>query len=134
MKPVPTLSLSGWVNEIREKSDRLLSYFFYSDASQSNLYYGNVTSLPDIIKRFGNEKDRIDREMREAMYNYLKRYFDIVDIDVEVTIPDDPTDDRMNLICRIAVGQNGIRYDFSKLVAIENSKIKEIIDRNNGDL
>ena len=45
MKPVPTLSLSGWVNEIREKSDRLLSYFFTVMLVNLIFITWNVTSF-----------------------------------------------------------------------------------------
>jgi len=130
-KPVPSLTLAGWKKEIREKADTLIAYFFYSDASQSNIYLGNITSLPKIIEQYGNEEDTIRSEMEEQMSRYLQRYFDVVEVDVSVNIPENANDNRMEIICKVVVGENGVKYDLSKLLKTSNGKVIEIIDRNN---
>lgn len=131
IKPVPSLSLSGFINELRDKSDRLMSYFFYSDASQSNVYLGEVSSLPDIIQKYGNDKDSIATEMDDALQKYLERYFDIVEVEVKINIPENATDNRMEILCEIIVGENGVKYDFAKILNTANGKLTTIMDRNN---
>lgn len=131
MKPVPTLTAAGWVNDIRDKCDRLMTYFFYSDYSQSNFYLGNITSLPDIINRYGNDKSAITFETEKAMKVYLLRYFDQVECTAKVIIPENEEDNRMELQVSLEVVENGVKYDLFKLLKIVNSKLVEVIDRNN---
>lgn len=130
-KPVPTLTLAGWKKEIREKADALISYFFYSDASQSNIYLGNVTSLPKIIEQYGNDEVRIRSEMESQLNRYLSRYFEYVDVNTDVKIPEDNKDNRMEILTSIIVGENGVKYDLSRLLRTKSGTIIEIIDRNN---
>ena len=58
-KPLPTLSSSGFVSGIAEKADRLMSYYFVSEDSQSNLYRGQITSLPKQIQLLGNDEQAL---------------------------------------------------------------------------
>ena len=48
-KVLPTLTVDGFVNSVPQTCDYLLAYFFLSQYSQSNLYYGKVSSLAYII-------------------------------------------------------------------------------------
>lgn len=130
-KPVPTLTTAGWKTEIRDKADTLMSYFFYSDASQSNIYLGNITSLPKIIEEYGNEESSIRSQMESLLNQYLSRYFDYVDVNVDVRIPEDSVDNRMEVLMSVVVGEKGVKYDMSRLLRSKNGKIIEIIDRNN---
>lgn len=130
-RPVPTLSSIGWKNEIRDKIDTLMSYFFYSDYSQSNVYLGNITSLPKIIEEHGNNELNIKTEMEYKLQTYLGRYFDAVEIDVKVNIPEDSVDNRMEIVCSALVAEKGVKYDISRLLRLKDGKLNEIIDRNN---
>ena len=131
IKPVPTLTMAGWKKEIRDKADSLMSYFFYSDASQSNIYLGHITSLPKIIEQYGNDKNLIRSQMQTALHVYLSRYFEYVEVNVDVVIPEDATDNRMEILTSVIVGENGVKYDMSRLLRSKYGKIVEIIDRNN---
>lgn len=129
--PAPSLSPSGWVTEIRKKADLLMAYFFYSDASQSNFYLKNITALPDIIQMYGNSQLDLQTEITARLTKYLERYFELVSIDTKVTIPENIDDNRMDVAMAITITQENIKYDMSKLLRIANSKVVEIIERNN---
>ena len=89
---LPTVSTSGWVNDIAEKADRLLSYYFVSDYSQSNAYRGQIVSLPQQVQEFGHDALALERSMKAALETYFGQYFESaqVDVNTEVPNPQDP--------------------------------------------
>jgi hypothetical protein len=129
--PVPSLSASGWVTGVAEKADKLISYFFTSEDSQSLIYDGQVFSLPGIIKRHGNDPRRITTETKESLEALLSRYFESVDIKVTYKLPDDNDDNRMDIIIDCVVGDGNTSYELGRLLSVVNSSIEEIINKNN---
>lgn len=129
--PVPSLTRAGWITEIKDKCDLLMSYYFYSDYSQSNFYLGNISSLPDIINKYGNEQNKIAFQMQDQMHLYLLRYFESVECSVTALIPEDPEDNRMQLVVNIVVGEKGVKYDFYRMLNVRGNTLTEIVERNN---
>lgn len=131
--PVPTLSSSGWVVQISEKADKLLSYFFTSEASQSEVFVGSISSLPDIIKKCGHDDLELRSTMERTMRIYLERYFSAVDIVVTVESPEDGSaDNRTNVIVHVKVYEEGNAYEVGHLIEVVDSAIQRIILQNNG--
>lgn len=128
---VPTLSSSGWVSEIAEKADKLLSYFFVSEASQSNFYAGSITSLTALLQRYGNDEFELRSAVETSLMNYLQRYFESVD--VTVTVRENTVEGRkgLDLEVDIVVYEQGKEYSLGRLVSTLNSSIMKIAELNN---
>lgn len=130
--PVPSLGGTGWVTEIAERADKLTSYFFISDYSQSTLYEGNITSLPWLIQQFGQDETALVRETREALQVYFGRYFEQVQVDVSTQVDDSEAPGTINMRIDVTVYENGQKYSLGRLVSSLDSKITKIITLNNG--
>lgn len=128
---VPTLSTSGWVSEIAEKADKLLSYFFVSEASQTNLYKGSITSLPEILKKHGND----EHDLRRVAQSTLQRYFALHFESAEVTVNTRPTTEEgqygLELEIDVTVLEAGKQHSLGMLVSTLNSSIMKIANINN---
>lgn len=130
--PVPTLSSSGWVTEISEKADKLLSYFFTSEASQSLVYNGKITSLPAIVQLYGHNELELESAMTSMLRTYLERYFTKVEITVNVTFPELSEDNRLDIKCAVTVYENNLSYELGHLIEVLDSSIQKIVKLNNG--
>ena len=132
IKPVPSLGTQGWVTDDTNIMDLLLSHFFLSDYNQTQLYPGNVISLPEIIQKNSNQIDGIINELKNKLTNYLNRYYD----DVEVNLEGDPDintspDIKFDLRISIVVKSNNGVDSYTNLIQTENSKLINIIKLNN---
>lgn len=128
---VPTMSSSGFVEDIAEKADRLMSYYFVSESSQSNLYRGQITSLPAQIQQHGHDEVNLVEAVRNELTTYLSRFFDGMDVNVRSDLPNKNDPNRINLTVNVIVVQDGKQYSLGRLVSVLNSKIVDIVDINN---
>lgn len=129
--PVPSLSASGWVEDIAEKADRLISYYFVSEDSQSTMYKGNITSLTKEIQEFGNDELELRRVVREHVERFLSRYFDIATVKVSTDKPAPADPNRTNITLDVIVTQDNVQYSLGRLIQTNNGKITQIADINN---
>lgn len=129
---VPTLSASGWAGNISEKLDKLISYFFLSDFSQSHLYRGHVASLPYIIQSSSDNKSLLRTQTQKTLMDLLRPYFDTVQIDVTLIAIDEANPDNINLRVDATVTQDAVLYSVGREVQIVNSKVVAIFEANNG--
>ena len=127
---LPTLSTDGWVNELAMKADRIMSYFFISDFSQTELYPDKITSLPYIIKVNAGDEMLLKSEMTRALNAYLSRHFDKADVSVSTNITSD-TDHRLEIKLIITVYENDVQYNLGRLIQTVNSTISSIVNINN---
>jgi hypothetical protein len=132
---VPSLSSSGFISNTAEKADRLLSYFFVNEASQSELYFGQITSLPDLIQKNNNETFVLEKSTTDLLKKYFSRYFQNVEVQARTDKPQPGDENRTNLTIYVAFTDNGKSYSIGRLVQIVDSKIAEIVHINNsGDI
>ena len=129
--PLPTLSSSGFVSGIAEKADRLMSYYFTSEASQSNLYRGEVTSLPKQIQLLGNDEAALAARIRTELERLFGNYFDGVEVNVSTDIPNTADPNRINVTVSATLIDGGQQYSLGRLINVVNSRIAKIIDINN---
>jgi hypothetical protein len=129
---VPSLSASGWVGNISEKLDKLISYFFLSDFSQSHLYQGQIASLPNLIKECADNRQLLRSETKRVVMNFINPYFDTIQVDVTITAVDDTNPDNINLRVDATVTQDATIYSVGKEIQVINSKVVAIFDANNG--
>lgn len=130
---LPTLSGDGWVNSSLKVADYLLSHFFLSDYSQTYFYEGYVASMPWIIQDTQGDMSKTCKVVQETLSTYFTRYFN--DVVVEVTDVTDETNDpsrgQISIYLNFTDTENK-QYTMAKLINIIDSKIKSIIDINNG--
>lgn len=125
--PVSSLSLKGWVDTIPEELDKLLSYYFLSEKSQSLFY--DIFSLPYHIASKGNSPKQIKTLITNDLTLYFHRYFpEGATIDVEVIELDAAGNQKARYDIRvgITVRVDGRDYDVAKEVSIIDSQIGKI--------
>lgn len=130
-RALPTLSSSGFVNGIAEKADRLMSYYFTSEASQSNLYRGEITSLPKQIQLLGNDESGLASRIRVELERLFGYYFDAVEFEVITDVPNPTDPNRINVTISATLIDNGQQYSLGRLINVVDSQIARIIDINN---
>lgn len=128
---IATLSEAGWVSGLAEKCDLLISYYFLSENSQSNLYAGRIVSLPYQIQQFGDDELRLKQAMTETLTAYFGRYFDRADITVttDKPLPSDPS--RIHVQVDIIVFEGNTSYSAGREIRTINGKIENIFIINN---
>ncbi len=129
--PVATLSGAGWVDSLPEKADRLMSYYFVSEASQSQLFNGTIVSLPAQVQAYGHDEQEIRYRVRDDLMRYLAPYFTDVSLDVRTDLPNANDPNRINITVDAIVTEGSQRYSLSRLITTVNSKIVEIVNINN---
>lgn len=128
---VPTLSSAGWLSGPAEKIDRLMSYYFTSERSQSTLFAGSVVSLPYHLQKYSHDEGTLREVIRDALRDYLEPHFDqvVVNIRTDVPNPDDPG--RINLTFDVELVQDGVRYSAGRLIETHNGSMLKLINLNN---
>lgn len=132
MTAVPTLSAKGWIDDIENKADRLTAYFFVSEFSQSELYAGNVASLPYIVANYGHDQLRCATQVEDALRTMFQRYYDQVSVTVTTDTINGRDNGQYNLIVDLNVVQGAYRYSLGKLISTANNLVTNIMDINNG--
>lgn len=99
-RPVPTLSSKGYIRTTQEKIDHLLAYALLSNASQSTMFRGEITSLQELIQRTQGDRVGLQAQCDTLFNGYFSRYFD--DVATDIQVQDDPKDGR-KLILRIYI-------------------------------
>lgn len=127
---VPTLSAKGYVTDVPSQLDELLSYFFTSDYSQTNVHPSNIVSLQYIIFESGNNELQLMSVIQNTLTILFEKYFD--GVDVKVSINSTEEEDTYGIVLDATVVKDNIPYNVGKSIGIINSKIAEIVDYLNG--
>jgi hypothetical protein len=134
MNVVPTLSSFGWVKNPAESIDFLLTHMFYADKFQTSLYGNNVTSIPWILEETSGSIDQATIAMRQAINNYLGRYYDSVQVNVSTVEEDsESSSSKIRMSLQISIVQDGIEYQVSRLVSLIDGRFKEFMNLNNNN-
>lgn len=81
MLTIPTLTIENHVTEPAEQMSRLFLYFLAADSSQSNTFYGSISSLKYILKMYTAASD-VTREIGSVLTKLYDKFFDTVTVDV----------------------------------------------------
>lgn len=128
----PSLSRDGWVTDTTKMADKVLSCFFTSEFSQSYTYNGNITSFPYILATTGDDPPRMARVVEEQLTRLLSRYFNNVQVDSEeVTNQEDPNKGAISIAATFD-DENGVKTELVKILELQNTDIRRIINVNNG--
>lgn len=132
---VPTLGFKGWVNDIASAFDVLMAHSLVSDYSQSNRFYGHVTSLSSLVARYGQDPLNMVTKTESAYHTYLARYFDSVEVSVtqKATTKNGLETGGYNLFIGVKIYENGQQYDLYSNFEIMESTFKQIVGEANGN-
>ena len=129
MSSLPTLSISGWIDTVDGKADRLMAYFFTSEYSQTYTFHKSIASLPYIIATYGHDAIQLKSMISSTLFDLFVHYFDEADFNVSIK-------ERDNIILDIQVSgsfeDDGVRYDLAHLIHLNNGVMGKIIKLNNG--
>lgn len=130
-RTVPVLGPAGFTTDMVIKADHAMSNFYITLPSQTDIYRGSVTSLGDIIRRYGNDALQVEQEMQRSLTGYLERQFEEVSVSVTAVTHADRIEIQITAILRD--GEKNL--DLHHVVTATDSKIRSIIDlQNNGRL
>lgn len=128
----PALSADGWVSTPLKILDYLIADFYEAEASQSYLFMGSISSLPDILRRNNGDITRSATEVQATLTRYLSRFFTDVVVEAaehnKLNDTDTPNDSFMGGSMRLYVtavkdGQELKLYD---LVRTTGTLIQDI--------
>lgn len=86
--PVPTMSTKGWLTEPHEKGQQLMAWFMMSRPTQSMTFVGNVSSMSELVVKYGKSPGALCDHTKIVLDQYFGRYFDAVDTEVkEIPMP-----------------------------------------------
>ncbi len=129
--PVGSLSEKGWINDVKPKADKLIGYYLTSNYSQSNLFRGEIVSLPKQVQEHGNDPVALRELIRTDLERMLGRSFDSVNVDVNTDQPNADDPGRLNITLRALVVQDGQTYSLGRLVESSKGQVNRIIILNN---
>jgi hypothetical protein len=126
---LPTLSDSAWVSSNRDTVNYVMSYFYESQYSQSQFYYGNISSMSYLLYKYGNDPVKMATEVETTLTALLGRYLNNVTVECSVT-PTDSVSASINIYVEFN-DEQGNPVTLSNLLLVANSKIVKVINANN---
>ena len=129
---IPTLSTIGWVETIEKKGDRVLSYFFTSEYSQSTLYPGKISSLQYLVKEHGQNDVELQSRISDTLDGLLRRYFEQVSVTVRVSNISPEQPGKLIIRFRCIIRENGVEYSLGRQVELLDGTLNKISKINNG--
>lgn len=125
---IPSLSAEGFITDIRKMGDMVMAHYFASDFSQSNAFYGQITSLAYHVQQYGHQPERLRDEIETRVTQYLERYFDGATVTVTITDHEQGSPNRYNINFDAVVIKGDQRYSLGRLIEVQNGKVKNIIN------
>lgn len=132
MTTYPHLGLElTWETSIDKKISRMFANALCADYSQSNIYRGNVLSIPYIFVTNMNNPQNLISILKEKILNYYLNSFSVVSVDVgynySTTNPD-------QFIVNIAINvtdSNGVNHNLSQLLPGNLKPVSDVITEFN---
>ena len=122
---IPTLSREGWVRNLSQQVDYMLSCFFTALYSQSNVYYGNVGSLVVIVRENSSDLLRMESEISDHLSTLFNNVFDSGQVNVSVEKVDDDTNNYA-IVVDAVITNKGEEYSVGKIVSLYSGQIERI--------
>lgn len=128
-KVIPSLSEHGWVTDSSKVLNYLLSYYILTDNGQSLTFQDNLINLPLTYYEHINDPDAMAAGIKSDLDRLLSRYFDMIEVQTEARKIDES---RYGvLLYASVVDENSRRVDLSKVVEINTTGLRRVIDINN---
>lgn len=131
-KVLPSLSEDGWVKSPEKIADYLLSHFFVADYSQTQMYVGNISSLPWILQKTRGDIQQTISLISSTLTTYFLRYFPDVALDVrEVPNTESPSKAQISIYVNYT-DETGTQHVLGKLLQYNDTIIDKIVTLSNG--
>lgn len=127
-----TASRKGILTGVAEKADRSLAYYLASDASQSNLYKGNIRSLQGTIQKVGNNAAALKNQVEADLFALYIGLYDAVSVTVTITDVAWDGSSRFNIQIDVILTQDGVQYSLGQLCQSINGVVQPLLNQNNG--
>lgn len=128
---IPSLSTAGWIASVGQKAEYVLGCFITSEFSQSTLFFGNITSLPHLIKEYGKDIDELTLKTKEQLTNIFSRYFDS---NVTVNVKIDPIEDnesQLKIRFSAWVIEDGVEYNVARTIEYLDGTFRRVAETYN---
>lgn len=130
MVKLATLDQDGNISSASKIADRLMSYFYASDFSQSTASYGDIISLPAIIQRNSNNPDQVAVDVASGLTTLFTPYFDSVNFDVQYEVTNKDTSmnvrSRYNLKVYGIMSKDGADHNLAQMLSITNNQLSKV--------
>lgn len=128
------VTLSGVITDPRAGLNYIMSCFFFSKYSQSDLFKGKIISLSQIIKEGGDNAADISNGIDRGLSDLLGRYFQVVNLNV--TAEDSGHSIEVSIegyvITSDSTGEK--RLDLGYVLSSSDGTFKKIVDRLNNEV
>ncbi len=128
---IGSLSDKGWIRDVKPKADKMMGYYMTSNYSQSNVFLGEIVSLPKQIQEHNSDPVALRELIRSDLERYFGRFFDSVSVDVTTNYVNKDDPGRLNVTVQALVVQDGLTYSLGRLIESVNGQVVNIIKLNN---
>jgi hypothetical protein len=122
---LPTLTLSGWLKDKQLMMTKLFDYFLTSDYNQTTVYFGHISSLKYLIKVYGDDEITLKNRIDETLTVMYSRYYDHVDVDVDVSSKKTSPNLLDIKIDITATDSDGKKYTLGKSMTIDKNRVDQ---------
>ena len=122
---LPTLTEDGFLDNPQLMLTKLYEYFLSSDYSQSVSFFGNISSLRYIVRKYNEDIDILKMEISDALNVMIGRYWSDYEVTVNIV---NYNPDRLSFVIKteIVVTVNGVRYSLTEDTSVEKSTLVKI--------
>jgi hypothetical protein len=133
-KYLPTLGVTGWINDFAGTADYLLSCYIATEASDSVLHDEQNTSMQYTLKTKAGDMLGIEQQMvNDLATKFQAVYGNTAEAFVEVTADDPNKPDQFSIsFTGVVYDELGRPYTVGKLVFIDEGRVVRIAKLNNG--
>lgn len=128
-KVVASLSEQGWVTDSSKILSNLFAYYILTDGAQTLVFKGNLINLPATYHQYLNDPDSMRAAIKSDLDKLLSRYF--TDVDVATTVKALTDSQYAILLYATVVDDDGVKIELSKVVQIDTTGLRKVIDVNN---
>lgn len=129
---LPSLSEHGWITNSIELADKIFSYFFVSEFSQTYLFNNKIASLPYILQQNQDDLQKMASDVKYWLNQSFSNYFQNVEVSADVN-PNDNNPNKYQLTLYVQfTDKEGKTYSLGRLIEISDLTIRNIIVQNNG--
>lgn len=127
IKYVPVLGPEGWVSAGQKKLDQIMAHLYSSDASQSHLFPGLVSSMSAVVKETQGRLDEARTKIQEMLTIYFKNYF--YNVEVIVYIHNTTDFHRGELVLAAEMeDETGQTFQLHEVMTKDGSVVRQFLD------
>lgn len=126
----PSLGEDYWTDNSLSVIDYLYAHWMASDSAQTFFHRGSVASLPYLMYKHLPDIQAFKTGVENELISYFGKYFDDVEIRVEVGLaPEDVDTFKYSLVTSVVVtDSDGREFSVAKAMKLNDSKIVAVAD------